>query len=366
MKNNSLSTRKHRQTSEYNNHAARRQLHHQQQVQSSASTQDAQGFHQRPDSTEALPSPTSPTFQVGRRSSQPQQQQSHNSGNEQSAAATAVSSSSGGSKLVFTLPKVPFPNLTLTLALIYVDRLKEKNPAAKGEPGCSHRLFLVAYIIAAKYRCCVELATLLQEQYRSDVSTPTTNTASTLANETNDQGEKGDSDDNKDAIDGEKKSIDQRICKARSRAEVILSNQAWVQLLSLGSFIRPTPPPSTSSTTTVAARTSPSQPMNRSIGSNATGTLESGSEVEAKPLPIQSTPLSANDGASVTQTQTPPPSNSTSPSTPLPPSPPSSILQVEDLNRMESEFLTFLDYDLAARSQDLDTCWGLLVGNKEV
>ncbi|KAF9142274.1 hypothetical protein BGX30_002982 [Mortierella sp. GBA39] len=291
---------------------------------------------------------------------------SHNAGNEQSAAATAASSSSGGSKLALTLPKVPFPNLTLTLALIYVDRLKEKNPAAKGEPGCSHRLFLVAYIIAAKYRCCVEFATLLQEQYRSDVSTLTTNTTSTLANETNDQGEKGDSDDNKDVIDGEKKSIDQRICEARSRAEVILSNQAWVQLLSLGSFMRPTPPPSTSSTTTVAARTSPSQPMNHSIGSSAMGTLGSGSGVEAKPLPIQSIPLSANDGASVTQTQTPPPSNSTSPSTPLPPSPPSSILQVEDLNRMESEFLTFLDYDLAARSQDLDTCWGLLVGNKEI
>lgn len=220
----------------------------------------------------------------------------------------------------------------------------------------------MAYIIAAKYRCCVELATLLHEQYRSDVSPPTTNTTSTLANETYDQGEKGDSVDNKDAIEGEKKSIDQRICEARSRAEVILSNQAWVRLLSLGSFMRPTSPPSTSSTTTtVAARTSPSQPMNRSIGSNATGTLESGSGVEAKPLPIQSNPLSANDGA-----QTPPPSNSTSPSTPSPLSPPTSVLQVEDLNRMESEFLTFLDYDLAARSQDLDTCWGLLIGNKEI
>ncbi|KAH7047802.1 hypothetical protein BKA57DRAFT_505468 [Linnemannia elongata] len=366
MKNNSLSTRRHRQTSEYHDHAARRQIHHQQQqVQSSASVQDAQGFLQCPDSTQALPSPTSPTFQVGRRSSQPQQQQqqSQNAGHEHSTAAT-TEASPRGSKLALTLPKVPFPNLTLTLALIYVDRLKEKNPAAKGEPGCSHRLFLVAYIIAAKYRCCVELANLLQEQYRSDVSTPTTNTTSTLANETYDQSEKGDSVDNKDAIEGQKKSIDQRICEARSRAEVILSNQAWVQLLSLGSFMRPTPPPSiTSTTTTVAARTSPSQPMNRSISSKGTGTLESSSEVEAKPLPIQSSPLSANDSASVTQTQTPPPSNSTSPSTPLPPS---SALQVGDLDRMESEFLTFLDYDLAARSQDLDTCWSLLVGNKDI
>jgi hypothetical protein len=233
---------------------------------------------------------------------------------------------------------------------------------------------LVAYIIAAKYRCSVELATLLQEQYRSDVTTLTnTNTTSTLANETCDQkGEKkGDITDFKETIgrQGEEKSIDQRICEARSRAEVILSNQAWVQLLTLGSFMRPTPPSSTSNTTDstiVAARTSPSQPMNRSIGSNATGTLEPGSGVEAKPLPIQSAPLSTTDGTTVTQTQTPPSSNSTSPSSPLPPSLPSSVLQVEDLNRMESEFLTFLDYDLAARSQDLDTCWSLLVGNKEI
>ncbi|KAF9139097.1 hypothetical protein BG015_002163 [Linnemannia schmuckeri] len=375
MKNNSLSTRRHRQISEYYDHAARRQLHHQQQqVQSSALGQDAQGFLQRPDPTQALPSPTSPIFQVGRRrSSQPQQQQqqqqqSHNTGSEQSAAAAPLS---GGSILALTLPKVPFPNLTLTLALIYVDRLKEKNPAAKGEQGCSHRLFLVAYIIAAKYRCSVELATLLQEQYRSDVTT--TNATSTLSKETFDQSEKGDSVDNKDVIrkqggEGEEKSIDQRICEARSRAEVILSNQAWVQLLSLGSFMRPTPSPSTSATTAtaVAARTSSSQPMNQPIGSNATGTLESGSGVEAKPLPIQSTPLSTNDGANVAQTQTPPSSNSTSPSTPSPPSLPSSVLQVEDLDRMESEFLTFLDYDLTARSQDLDTCWGLLVGNMDI
>ena len=98
MKNNSISTRRHRQTSEYHDHAARRQLHHQQQqVQSSASVQDAQGFLQRPDSTQALPSPTSPIFQINRRSSQPQQQQSHNAVNEQSAAATAASL--GGSKL---------------------------------------------------------------------------------------------------------------------------------------------------------------------------------------------------------------------------------------------------------------------------
>ncbi|KAG0376709.1 hypothetical protein BGX24_007328 [Mortierella sp. AD032] len=385
MKNNSLSARRHRQTSEYHDHAARRQHHHHQQQQQQLQTPapfDLASVVQDP-----LPSPTSPILQVGRRSSQPQQQL-HNTGNEQPAAVGA------GSKLALTLPKVPFPNLTLTLALIYVDRLKEKNPSAKGEPGCSHRLFLVAYIIAAKYRCSVELAALLQEQYRSDAST-----TSFTDEKGSDQGEVVDkstiggvnSNNNSCSSEEEAKSIDQRICEARSRAEVILSNQAWVQLLSLGSFMRPIKPASSATTNNnataaVSARTSPSQPMNRSIVSNATGTLELGSGVEAKPLPIQSlpsttttttTPLSANErlvdetavthGAQQNQTVSPPSSNSTSPSTALPPqSPPSSILQVEDLNRMESEFLTFLDYDLAARSQDLDTCWGLLVGNKAI
>ena len=42
-----------------------------------------------------------------------------------------------------------------------------------------------------------------------------------------------------------------------------------------------------------------------------------------------------------------------------------SILQVEDLDRMEAEFLTFLNFDLATMSHDLETCWNLLVGKKE-
>ncbi|KAG0279991.1 hypothetical protein BGZ95_011667 [Linnemannia exigua] len=377
MKNNSLSARKHRQTSEYHDHAARRQHHHhQQQQQQQQQMQTSAPFVLTSVVQDPLPSPTSPIFQVIHRSSQPQQQL-HNAGNEQPAAAGA------GSKLALTLPKVPFPNLTLTLALIYVDRLKEKNPAAKGEPGCSHRLFLVAYIIAAKYRCSVELAALLQEQYRSDAST-----TSSSDEEESDNGEVVD----KSAIGGvsnsniniscsseeeKAKSIDRRISEARSRAEVILSNQAWVQLLSLGSFMRPITPASittknNNATAAESTMTSPSQPINRSIVSNATGTLELGSAVEAKPLPIQSLPSTTDEttithGAEQTQTVSPPSSNSTSPSTALPPqSPLSSILQVEDLNRMESEFLTFLDYDLAARSQDLDTCWSLLVGNKAI
>ncbi|KAF9101872.1 hypothetical protein BGX29_005167 [Mortierella sp. GBA35] len=284
-------------------------------------------------------------------------------------AAAIAGAAVSGPKLALTLPKVPFPNLTLTLALIYVDRLKEKNPAAKGEPGCSHRLFLVAYIIAAKYRCSVELATLLQEQqYRSDAST------SAIAEEKvdldhkegeNAQGAASPSNIDKDVIgqEQEEKSIDQRICEARSRAEVILSNQAWVQLLSLGSFMRPMPTassPANNSTAAAAstARTSPSQPLVRST----TGSTAVSHGVEAKPLPIQSVPVDAQQQPQQ-QVVSPPASNSTLPSTPLPPS---SILQVKDLDRMETEFLTFLDYDLAAKSQDLDTCWGLLVGNKEI
>jgi hypothetical protein len=42
-----------------------------------------------------------------------------------------------------------------------------------------------------------------------------------------------------------------------------------------------------------------------------------------------------------------------------------SVLQVEDLDRMEAEFLTFLNFDLATMSHDLETCWNLLVGKKD-
>ncbi|KAF9926719.1 hypothetical protein FBU30_003751 [Linnemannia zychae] len=169
--------------------------------------------------------------------------------------------------------------------------------------------------------------------------------------------------------DGEVKPIDQRINEARSRAEVILSNQSWVQLLSLGSFMRAMPVASQPTNTSLtSARTSPTQPMNRQVPTDITGTIESDSVVEAKPLPIQSTLTTSNsisvdsrpmENLAITQTQTLTPASNSSPVLP-----PSSVLQVDDLDRMESEFLTFLDYDLAARSQDLDTCWGLLVGNK--
>ncbi|KAK9767856.1 hypothetical protein K7432_002001 [Basidiobolus ranarum] len=41
--------------------------------------------------------------------------------------------------------------VALVLALMYVDRLKKMHPAAKGEAGCGHRLFLVSYMVATKY-----------------------------------------------------------------------------------------------------------------------------------------------------------------------------------------------------------------------
>ncbi|KAF8978293.1 hypothetical protein BGZ52_006191, partial [Haplosporangium bisporale] len=51
---------------------------------------------------------------------------------------------------------------------------------------------------------------------------------------------------------------------------------------------------------------------------------------------------------------------SVTPATPGTLTPAGAILQVEDLDRMESEFLTFLKGDLATMSHDLETCWNLL------
>ncbi|KAG0091871.1 hypothetical protein BGZ93_008639 [Podila epicladia] len=210
------------------------------------------------------------------------------------------------------LLKIPYPNLTLTLALIYVDRLKAKYPEARGEPGCSHRLFLVAYIIASKYRCSVELAGMLQ---------------SSGASETNSEAGDGDVDGKGLPRKSEMETQNQQESwdYARSKAKLILSNHEWIRLLRLGSFFRPPVSPATpgateemtsivskvSTTTSVTARTSPAQPMIRTSSS------------------------SSRDGA-----------------------------PVEDLDRMETEFLTFLDYDLSTRSQDLNTCWNLLVGEQ--
>lgn len=147
---------------------------------------------------------------------------------------------------------------------------------------------------------------------------------------------------------------------ARSKAQMILSNHEWVRLLRLGSFFRPPVAPTTevseeapsttsvSKGTTLVARTSPAQPM------VASSTCRDGSSLsEPKPLPIQSR-------ASQSEGSTPEGARRVSASSHAS----SSILQVEDLDRMETEFLTFLDYDLSTRSQDLNTCWNLLVGEQ--
>ncbi|KAG0367371.1 hypothetical protein BGZ54_003971 [Gamsiella multidivaricata] len=393
IKSGSLSTRRHRYASEYHDHQTRRHLHHQQQQQQQAQnlTQgryetehqlpkplSSQGQPQNtllePSGTQAhrLPSPISPTFVSGRRlSQQQQQQQQHNISPVSPRNVTGVFS---------PLLKVPFPNLTLTLALIYVDRLKAKYPEAKGEAGCSHRLFLVAYIIAEKYRCSVELATLLQEHHnhltelelRGRDQSHTSSLENTTGPELDD-------------------AIEERILKVQSNAELIFSNHEWVRLLNLGSFFRPPPAPTASMPSSAAkatagnmagvARTSPAQPMVRSMPCPS-GSIES----EPLPLPIQSSPAVAVPGDTNTVTAanhnsvknaslpSPAPSSAgTQGGTPMPTPkalplqvPQTSILQVEDLDRMETEFLTFLDFDLSTRGQDLDTCWNLLVGNIQI
>ncbi|KAF9345758.1 hypothetical protein BGX26_002770 [Mortierella sp. AD094] len=407
-----MSMRKHRYLSEYHDYQARRQMHHHHQQQSSdqgrrdveqakhqQSRQTLESQESPEEHVHRLPSPTSPTFLAGRRLSQRQ------------AQSVAMSFPA--------LLKVPFPNLTLTLALIYVDRLKAKYPDAKGEPGCSLRLFLVAYIIAAKYRCSVELAALmrkyntcilkceaedLEESYDSSNSTsiierlasanlmtPTTPITPNIP--------KKSAQTTREHSRDEAAKLEQRLWDMRSYAELIFSNQEWVRLLSLGSFFRPPSVAQSSSSagTTAAAmntRTSPNQPMDRSTHSST-----SPGKFEPKSLPIQSIPPTELAGvesantlscdtksksmtnlnsaqitapttattnvttttATTTATTTPPPTTTATTSTT-----PTSILQVEDLDRMETEFLTFLSFDLSTKNQDLDTCWNLLIGNKEL
>ncbi|CAO3567684.1 unnamed protein product [Mortierella alpina] len=234
-----------------------------------------------------------------------------------------------------SLLKVPYPNLTLTLALIYVDRLKAKYPEAKGEPGCSHRLFLVAFIIAAKYRCSVEL------------SPPMSQAPNEGAQET----------DGRDNIYGSSLSLTETpgltaTLEARLNAELIFSNHAWVRLLNLGSFYRqPTAP-----AVAVPAPATPAAPDQMYTAEPNNGTHSRTASTSTVPQqPSQSNQLPSL--ASILNSA-PASSASSVPAT-------SGILQVEDLDRMEAEFLRFLNFDLAAMSHDLETCWNLLVGKKE-
>ncbi|KAI7828614.1 hypothetical protein BC939DRAFT_526701 [Gamsiella multidivaricata] len=229
------------------------------------------------------------------------------------------------------LLRIPYPNLTLTLALIYVDRLKAKHPEARGEPGCSHRLFLVAFIIAAKYRCSVELAPPGPEN----------------------QGEEGEDGQDRGGRPDEISTdgpffTDAATSEQTLEAELIFSNSAWVRLLNLGSFYRQ--PQST---------TAPDAATARSTTTSPTSPAQSGSDhaqTRQSQPPSQSPPSSSANG-------TQPPSIS-SIIQPVPSSSPGGMLQVEDLDRMEAEFLTFLNFDLATMSHDLETCWNLLAGKK--
>ncbi|KAF9980896.1 hypothetical protein BGZ75_007860 [Mortierella antarctica] len=331
----SLSTRRHRHASEYHDHQLRRQLHHSQPFQEREQNPCLSQLE-----ADVLPSPISPLIPMGGRLVQPRKPTT-----KQSQTTLAFP----------PLLSIPFPNLTLTLALIYVDRLKAKYPEAKGEPGCSHRLFLVAYIIAAKYRCIVELAALIKESDHVD-----------SADE--------DADVSQDAIpaaapaEDQCKPIEERLSEARSRAELIFSNHEWVRLLSLGSFFGPlnsvaattSNPAKDKNASKVGETTVPTQPTARSSCDDALAATQK--QHEPKSLLIQAVPPAAAATAAVAG-DTKNEDKVGQGVTPSPAPMQTTILQVEDLDRMEAEFLTFLSFDLSTRQQDIDTCWNLLVGN---
>ncbi|KAG0290516.1 hypothetical protein BGZ98_003399 [Dissophora globulifera] len=255
-------------------------------------------------------------------------QRSHFAHHSQQPNPTSVwvAQTQAATRNLSALIKIPHPNLTLTLALIYVDRLKAKYPEAKGEPGCSHRLFLVAYIIAAKYRCSVEL------------SPPVTRDGSENADGERDAGSSGVAAmQDRDSFDSFEQSLE-----ARLNAELIFSNHAWVRLLNLGLFYRQ----STATPSSQASHDSTMSPSSSSSSSPASPAVDAAPMTRLQPH---------------AQPQNPSLSSIINPS-----SAPAAMLQVEDLDRMEAEFLTFLNFDLATMSHDLETCWNLLVGRNEV
>ncbi|KAF9356407.1 hypothetical protein BGX26_005315 [Mortierella sp. AD094] len=196
--------------------------------------------------------------------------------------------------------------------------LKAKYPEAKGEPGCSHRLFLVAFIIAAKYRCSVELSSPVPQDLDGVDQ----------EQEINRDSKSGSYGNNPNGDETEDDSRSNQSLEARLNAELIFSNHAWVRLLNLGSFYRADTAASGSATESREPSSSLAQP------SHSAQAIES--------LPSLSSII--NPAAS---------------------SPVTGMLQVEDLDRMEAEFLTFLNLDLATMSHDLETCWNLLVGKNE-
>ncbi|KAK3813687.1 MAG: hypothetical protein JOS17DRAFT_453693 [Linnemannia elongata] len=259
------------------------------------------------------------------------------------------------------LPKVPFPNLTLTLALIYVDRLKAKNPEAKGEQGCSHRLFLIAFIIAAKYRCSVALSPPLGSQ----------------------ESESENSLYYDPPVVPEEEDEEQQSLESRLNSELIFSNHAWVRLLNLGSFARTPATPTSAGPGNMGNSGGQPLPISSSSGGQASSPYMSSSVPPSPQVSETSTmasntpvPTTPTQGQTPTQAQTQPQQlqslssimhsvtqNSSSSSSSA--NAAGSVLQVEDLDRMEAEFLTFLNFDLATMSHDLETCWNLLVGKKD-
>ncbi|KAF9166429.1 hypothetical protein DFQ26_007915 [Actinomortierella ambigua] len=279
-----------------------------------------------------------------------------------------------------TVLNIPFPNLTLTLALIYVDRLKSKYPEARGEAGCSHRLFLVAYIIAAKYRCSVELAHLAsqlkemeieqelelerrqrilergsQSQRNEDTDYDADEMRSRMTKKPKLDRSNHDDDEYNNTVGDRRRismgaapsdpsteewkarqtAMEKRLEQAEKLADLVFSNHAWTRLLNFGIFsLSPPVTPSavnqsnTSTTTTTAIPAAPSTPHNHQHDNNNTHSSNATNTSNAN----------NNSASNVT------------------------VLQVEDLDRMEVEFLTFLNCDLSALSHDLQTCWNLLVG----
>lgn len=117
--------------------------------------------------------------------------------------------------------------------------------------------------------------------------------------------------------------------EARLNAELIFSNHAWVRVLNLGLFYRQPTTPASSGASTGGASV-PSSPRSYDSTSPAAPTL---------PPPLMSSIIKSGSSTAV--------------------------LQVEDLDKMEAEFLTFLDRDLATRGHNLETCWNLVVGKNE-
>ncbi|KAF9331340.1 hypothetical protein BG006_005786 [Podila minutissima] len=144
----------------------------------------------------------------------------------------------------------------------------------------------------------------------------------------------------------------------RWNAEMVFSNHAWVRLLNLGSFHRSTPS-SASPAPTASLVSDPRATDNRAVDEDRSGTsnqptpssTQSSRDMSSTLSSTPSMPSTNSDEASATSRR---PSSAT-PATPGTLTPAGAILQVEDLDRMESEFLTFLNGDLATMSHDLET-----------